>query len=158
MALRLLPTWHLTLLSKVQVWDWFLPFLTTMYPSSAPYGTKINKHWPLQNNRNIVVGSAELEVTNPTGQTVVIPMNDEGRFTDAAPGDGYFTGSVSVPMAGTYLIEAKLDGKYVDTTSLTETYVRNCLFTHWKVPSNVLHNILLRCRAFLLLSFLERED
>jgi hypothetical protein len=63
-----------------------------------------------------------MEVTNPEGQTTIIPMNDDGLENDVVPGDGYYSGSVNVQLSGTYIIEAKLDGHYISSETLEETY------------------------------------
>lgn len=49
-------------------------------------------------------------------------MKDDGLTSDSTPGDGFFSGVAQVPMSGTYIIEAKLDGHYIDSSLLSETY------------------------------------
>eukprot|EP01127_Copromyxa_protea_P000001 TRINITY_DN0_c0_g1_i1.p1 TRINITY_DN0_c0_g1~~TRINITY_DN0_c0_g1_i1.p1 ORF type:complete len:673 (-),score=149.02 TRINITY_DN0_c0_g1_i1:52-2070(-) len=70
---------------------------------------------------NVVISSASLHVTNPHGQTVVVPMNDDGVDADLIAGDGNYTGAMTLESSGTYFFEAKIEGNYVDSGSLLET-------------------------------------
>src|SRR5689334_9542386 len=54
---------------------------------------------------SVSVSAASLNVMTPSGNDIVIPMNDEGRDGDLQANDGIYGGSLQINTPGQYVVQ-----------------------------------------------------
>ena len=90
--------------------------MATVFDESLDRNWFAEKRTPLRSSRVSILGGtvmqAEMVVSLPSGQTVQVPMHDDGLHNDEAASDGVYGALVHAAEVGTYQAQAFIRGAH----------------------------------------------